>query len=283
MGVVYRATQLRLDRPVALKLIAAERARDPAFRARFELESRLAAGIEHVNVIPVYEAGEDDGLLYIAMRLVDGVDLAQLLGHAGALEPRRVARIVLQLAGALDAAHAHGLVHRDVKPANVLITADEPEHVYLTDFGVAKHVRAQDGVTMAGQLVGTLDYAAPEQIGGAAVDRRTDVYALAGLLYHCLTGSPPFPRDDDTAKLWAHVNAPPPAPSALRPELPAAIDDIVARGLAKDPDERYANATELARACAEALGVPSLPGAGAPRERRAVAGGGPVTPTVVSE
>jgi CHASE2 domain-containing sensor protein len=278
MGVVYRATQLALDRPVALKLIAAERAQDPVFRARFELESRLAASIEHVNVIPVYEAGEDDGLLFIAMRLVDGIDLAQLLGEVGALEPPRAVRLIAQLAGALDAAHAHGLVHRDVKPANVLLTRDEPEHAYLTDFGVAKYVRSQGGVTVAGQLVGTLDYAAPEQFGGGTVDGRTDVYALAGLLYHCLTGEPPFPRADETAKLWAHVNAAPPAPTRLRPGLSEAIDEVIARGMAKDPAARYATAAELARAAAHPLGV-QAPAAALSSVRRPTSGH--VAPTVV--
>ena len=209
MGVVYRAAQLALERPVAIKLIATERAQDPVFRARFERESRLAASIEHPNVIPVYEAGEDDGLLFIAMRLVEGTDLAQLLERVGVLEPLRTVRLIGQLAGALDAAHAHGLVHRDVKPANVLLTRDE--HLYLTDFGVAKHIGAGEGVTQAGQWVGTLDYLAPEQIRGDAVGASADIYALAGVLHDCLTGQVPYPRENDAAKLWAHVNAAPPA------------------------------------------------------------------------
>jgi CHASE2 domain-containing sensor protein len=256
MGVVYRATQLALDRQVAIKLIADEHAQDPVFRERFERESRLAASIEHVNVIPVYEAGEDDGLLYIVMRLVDGVDLAQVLEHDGALEPQRALRVVTQLASALDAAHAHGLVHRDVKPANVLLTAGEPEHVHLTDFGVAKQAGA---ATQAG-WAGTLDYLAPEQIRGEPAEAAGDVYAVAALLHQCMTGDVPFPRDSDAAKLWAHVNARPPAPSRLRAGLPPALDVVIARGLAKDPAERYARAGELARACAEALGAaPVLP------------------------
>jgi CHASE2 domain-containing sensor protein len=285
MGVVYRATQLALERPVAIKLIATERAQDPVFRERFERESRLAASIEHVNVIPVYEAGEDDGLLFIAMRLVEGIDLAALLERSGALEPARAARLVSQLAGALDAAHARGLVHRDVKPANVLLTLDELEHLYLTDFGVAKQIGARAGVTIAGGWVGTLDYLAPEQIRGETAGAGGDIYALAGLLCHCLTGEVPFARDSEPAKLWAHVNAPPPAPSRLRPDLPAAIDDVIARGMAKDPGERFRSGAELARACARALGVPGLPGAGAAAsERRAFAEtGSPAAPTVVSE
>jgi CHASE2 domain-containing sensor protein/predicted Ser/Thr protein kinase len=253
MGVVYRAAQLALERPVAIKLIATERAQDPVFRARFERESRLAASIEHPNVIPVYEAGEDDGLLFIAMRLVEGTDLADLLDRVGSLEPPRTVRLIGQLAGALDAANAHGLVHRDVKPANVLLTRDE--HLYLTDFGVAKHIGAGEGVTQAGQWVGTLDYLAPEQIRGEAVGASADVYALAGVLYHCLTGEVPYPRENDAAKLWAHVNADPPAPSRLRAGVPETIDGVIARGMAKDPAMRFHSADQLADACAWALGV----------------------------
>jgi len=255
MGVVYRATQLALDRTVAVKLIATERSQDPVFRERFKLESRLAASIEHVNVIPVYEAGEDDGLLFIAMRLVEGTDLADTLERAGALEPVRTTRLIGQLAGALDAAHAHDLVHRDVKPANVLLTRDQPEHLYLTDFGVAKHIGVGESMTVAGQWVGTLDYLSPEQIRGETVGASADVYALAGLLYHCLTGRVPFPRDNEAAKLWAHVNVEPPHPSRLRPGLPPPIDEVIARGMAKDPAMRFPTAAALAHACAQALGL----------------------------
>ncbi len=259
MGVVYRASQLALDRAVAIKLIAPERSHDPVFRERFQLESRIAASIEHPHVIPVYEAGDDDGLLFIAMRLVDGVDLAQLLCAAGALAPPRALRIVEQLAGALDAAHTRGLVHRDVKPANALIAGDGSEHVYLTDFGVAKHIGTGAGVTRAEEWVGTLDYLAPEQIRGDPVDGAADVYALAGLLHHALTGTVPFPRDNQPAKLWAHLNAPPPSPRSVRPELPASLDGVMARGMAKHPGARYATATDLTVACAHALGQPRQP------------------------
>jgi CHASE2 domain-containing sensor protein len=255
MGVVYQANQLALERRVAIKVIAAERSQDPVFRCRFKLESRLAAAIEHVNVIPVYEAGEDDGLLFIAMRLVEGTDLARLLARFGMLEPTRAALLTGQLAGALDAAHAQGLVHRDVKPANALLTFDEPEHLYLTDFGVAKQIGVGEGVTMVGQWVGTLDYLAPEQIDGETVGAGADIYALAGLLYHCLTGQVPFPRDNEPAKLWAHINATPPAPTRLRPSLPSQIDDVIARGMAKDPAARFPTAVDLAHACAQALGI----------------------------
>jgi serine/threonine protein kinase/CHASE2 domain-containing sensor protein len=255
MGVVYQATQLALERPVAIKLIAAERAQDPVFRERFKVESRIASSIEHANVIPVYEAGEDDGLLFIAMRLVEGIDLAQLLTAAGALEPTRTARMIGQIAGALDAAHARDLVHRDVKPANILLTLDEPEHAYLTDFGVAKPMGALTRVTRVGQWVGTLDYMAPEQIRGETLDAGADIYALTGLLYHCLTGQTAFARETDAATMWAHMSATPLPPSQLRPDLPQELDEVIARGMAKDPAERFSTAAELAHACACAVGV----------------------------
>jgi CHASE2 domain-containing sensor protein len=286
MGVVYRATQLTLERPVAIKLIATERAGDPVFRERFTNESRIAAAIEHANVIPVYEAGEDDGLLFIAMRLVEGFDLGQLLTRTGPLMPARTARIVTQIAGALDAAHAHGLVHRDVKPANVLLTADEPEHAYLTDFGVAKHVGAPSSATKVGHWVGTLDYLAPEQIRGEQLDARADVYALTGLLYQCLTGETPFQRDSEAATMWAHVSAPPPTPSRVRPDLCDQLDEVIARGMAKDPAARFPSATALAHAYARSQGIavaetpaPAAPSAashGAPPASQSAA-------TVVSE
>jgi CHASE2 domain-containing sensor protein len=280
MGVVYRATQLSLDRPVALKLIAADRAQDPVFRERFKRESRLAASIEHANVVPVYEAGEDDGLLFIAMRLVDGTDLAHVLARGRRLEPSRVVPLIAQLAAAIDAAHAQRLVHRDVKPANVLLTPDRPEHVYLTDFGVAKQIGADAGVTRAGKLVGTLEYLAPEQIRGEGAGPAADIYALTGVLHRCLTGQVPFPRDDAAAQMYAHVNAPPPAPSRIVPGLPVAIDKVIARGLAKDPADRFASAGELAWACGTALGV-TIPEPEPPsRGRLAELPGAPVAPTV---
>jgi serine/threonine protein kinase/CHASE2 domain-containing sensor protein len=257
MGVVYRATQLALGREVAIKLIATERSDDPVFRERFTSESRIAASIEHANVIPVYEAGEDDGLLFIAMRLVEGFDLGQLLARLGPLPPERAVRVTAQVAGALDAAHARGLVHRDVKPANVLLTADQPEHAYLTDFGVAKYAGALTRITRADQWVGTLGYLAPEQIRGEQLDARADIYALTGVLYHCLTGEIPFQRDNEAATMWAHVSAPPPSAGGVRPGLPDELDEVIARGMAKDPSDRYASAGELARAAALALGLPS--------------------------
>ncbi len=282
MGVVYRASQLALGRDVAIKLIAPDHSQQRVFRERFKGESRVAASIEHANVIPVYEAGEDDGLLFIAMRLVDGIDLAQLLEREGPLEPARVAMLIGQLCGALDAAHARGLVHRDVKPANVLVTFDQPEHLYLTDFGVAMHIGAGAGMTRPDQWVGTLDYLAPEQIQGEGVGARADIYALAGVLHHCLTGEIPFPRDNEPAKLWAHINAEPPSPSTLRPGLPPALDAVVARGMAKDPTERFATAIDLAVACARAVGASTAIGRASADVRESHEAVQPSTPTVVS-
>ncbi len=290
MGVIYRARQLALERPVAIKLIAPERAQDGAFRERFELESRMAAAIEHANIIPVYEAGEDHGLLFIAMRLVEGVDLGALLERGGPLEPARTARLIAQVAGALDAAHAGGLVHRDVKPANILITVEEPEHAYLTDFGVAKHVGEPARITRAGQWVGTLDYLAPEQIRCEQVTGSADVYALTGVLYHCLTGHPPYEQPNDAARLWAHLSEPAPTPSRHTAGLPRALDAVIARGMAKEPSARYGSAGELARACARALGVseldlpPVLPAdAGQERPRPQQDQQGASAPTLIAE
>src|SRR3954454_5039521 len=234
MGVVYKATQLALDRTVALKLIAPEVADDEDFRERFKRESRIAASIEHPNVIPVHEAGEVEGRLYIVMRYVDGTDLRELVAREGPLAPERAARIVAQVAEALDAAHARGLVHRDIKPANVLIARrGETDHVYLTDFGLTKHSSGESGLTKTGQWVGTLDYVAPEQIEGGAVDARTDVYALGAVLYQALTGRVPFERDTEVSKMWAHISDPPPSAVAKRPELPRALDAVIARAMAK--------------------------------------------------
>jgi uncharacterized RDD family membrane protein YckC len=260
MGVVYRATQLALDRTVALKLVAPELAGDEGFRERFKRESRLAASIEHPNVIPIHEAGEADGQLFICMRFVEGTDLRELLALRGPLDPARAARIVSQVADALDAAHARGLVHRDVKPANVLIgDRGGVEHVYLTDFGLTKQTAGQSTLTQTGQWVGTLDYIAPEQIEGRAVDARTDVYALGCVLYQTLTGVVPFDRDSEVSKMWAHISEPPPRPSRRRPGIPQAFDAVVARAMAKDPGQRYGSAGELGRAARAAASGAAAP------------------------
>ena len=247
MGVVYRATQLNLDRLVALKLIAADYAEDDDFRERFVRESRTAASIEHPNVIPVYEAGEHAGALFISMRYVDGTDLREQLRAAGRLDPARVAPLFTQIGAALDAAHARGLVHRDVKPANVLVAPGD--HVYLTDFGLTKRSESESALTQTGQFVGTYDYVAPEQIEGRRVDARTDVYALGCMLFHVLTGTVPFERPTDIAKLWAHVNDPPPRLAAVDPGL-ADFQPVVDRAMEKEPEHRYASAGDLGRAVA---------------------------------
>lgn len=257
MAVVYRARDLRLDRTVALKLLAPELARNDTFRKRFAHESRVAAAIDHPHIVPVFEAGETEGVLYIAMRYVPGQDLRALLDREGALPPVKAGRIAVQVASALDAAHAHDLVHRDVKPGNILVAEgtdrDHPEHVYLTDFGLTKKSLSLTGLTTVGQFVGTLDYVAPEQISGKPVDGRCDVYSLACVVYETLCGVPPFRRDDDMALLWAHQYDPPPPLSSERPELPEAGDEVLAKALAKAPEERYRTCLEFVTALRAAL------------------------------
>jgi serine/threonine protein kinase len=256
MGVVYRATQLALDRPVALKVIAPEAAGDPSFRERFQRESRLAASIDHPNVIPVHEAGEHDGLLYITMRLVDGIDLGRLIASEGRLSLERTSRILTQVAAALDAAHSRGLVHRDVKPANILVARDD--HVYLTDFGLVKSVTSDSGPTQTGQVVGTVNYVAPETIHGRGSDARSDVYALGCVVFQMLTGYVPFERETPVATMWAHSSEPPPPlPAATGDGSMASVDEVIARSLAKEPDDRFQSAGDMARAFAAAVsGVP---------------------------
>ncbi|MGW6737852.1 serine/threonine-protein kinase [Streptomyces sp. NPDC055013] len=242
MAVVYRARDLRLDRTVALKLLAPELSRNDTFRSRFTHESRAAAAIDHPHIVPVFEAGETDGVLYIAMRYVSGSDLRHLLDRQGPLQPPTALRIAAQVASALDAAHDHGLVHRDVKPGNILVArgtdSDHPEHVYLTDFGLTKKSLSLTGFTTVGQFVGTLDYVAPEQISGKPVDARCDVYGFACVVYECLAGHPPLRRDSDMALLWAHQYDEPPPLTEARPDLAAAVDAVFARALAKSPDDR---------------------------------------------
>jgi serine/threonine-protein kinase len=243
MAVVYRARDLRLDRTVALKLLAPELARNDTFRRRFTHESRAAAAIDHPHIVPVFEAGETDGVLYIAMRYVDGSDLRHLLDRQGPSAPAVALRIAAQVASALDAAHEHGLVHRDVKPGNILVArgtdSEHPEHAYLTDFGLTKKSLSLTGFTTVGQFVGTLDYVAPEQISGRPVDGRCDVYGFACVVYEVLAGRPPFRRDDDMALLWAHQYDEPPPLTESRPDLPRDVDAVFAKGLAKSPDARF--------------------------------------------
>jgi len=266
MGVVYRAVQLDLDRAVALKLIAADLAEDSSFRDRFVRESRLAASIDHPNVIPIYYTGEFQGDLYIAMRYVDGSDLRTLVRALGRLEPERAVHIVAQVASALDAAHERGIVHRDVKPANVLLGASD--HAYLTDFGLTKRISSHSGNTRAGGWVGTLGFVAPEQIRGERVDARADVYALGCVLFHTLAGGPPYQRDSDEATLWAHLNDDPPSLRANAPDAPPELQAVIDRALAKEPDDRYQSAGDLGRAALSAIGRQE-----APRGERVVARG----------
>jgi serine/threonine-protein kinase len=237
-SVVYRAEHVRLGRRAALKLLTPAFG-EADFSDRFLRESRLAASLDHPSIVPVYDAGEQDGLLYIAMACIEGRDLRSLLAEEGPLPPRRALRIVGQIASALDAAHARGLVHRDVKPANILV--GEGDRAYLSDFGVVKDM-SLNGTTRTGAFVGTSEYCAPEQIEGREVTARTDVYALACVLYECLAGQPPFHRDSEVAVLNAHLHAPPPKLE------PAGIGAVVAKALSKSPLDRYGSCGEFVAA-----------------------------------
>jgi hypothetical protein len=253
MGVVYRAYDLRLKRPVALKLVTPSLARDERFRERFARESELVMSLEHPNVVPIYDAGDVDDRVYLAMRLVDGNDLGALLRAEGALGPVRALAICAQIAAALDAAHARGLVHRDVKPSNVLL--DASEHAYLADFGLTRRLDDEAGAGAEDRAVGTPAYLAPEQIEGWPVDGRTDIYALGCVLYECLTGEPVFPRTSRLAVAWAHLEDEPPKPSRQRAELPQTLDAVVERALAKEPEQRYPTGAALISAAGQALGL----------------------------
>jgi predicted ATPase/tRNA A-37 threonylcarbamoyl transferase component Bud32 len=283
MGRVYEAEHVHLQRRLALKVLAPHLTEDESFRERFVRESRLLAAIDHPNIIPIYDAGEIDGLLYIAMRYVEGEDLKALIERRRGLDPEVAVTIVAQIADALDAAHARDLVHRDVKPANVLL--DEPtQRTFLTDFGLAKQMRS-DGMSAQGLFLGTIDYAAPEQIEGRAVGPGVDVYALGCVLYECLTGTPPFPKETDVAVVHAHLLDAPPRVSAARPDLPSALDGVVETALAKSEGERFATCGELARAARAALGgapptIVAATGQGAPAPAPTA---GPVTSTLPVE
>jgi streptogramin lyase len=273
MGVVYLAHDVRLGRKVALKVMAPSLARDGRYRASFARESELAMSLEHPNVVPIHDAGEAEGRLYLAMRRVEGTDLRALLRREGALDPARALVIVSQIAQALDAAHAKGLVHRDVKPSNVLL--DDNEHVYLADFGLTRRLSEGASPQAEAATLGTPAYLAPEQIEGGDVDGRVDVYSLGCLLYECLTGEPPFPGDSRLAVAWAHLEQEPPAASERRPELTSAVDAVIRTAMAKDPADRYATCAELAAAAENAL----LPRA-RPRRRWALAAAGVAAATV---
>jgi serine/threonine-protein kinase len=289
MASVYRARHLVLQRAAALKVLTPALAHDQRFRARFLGESRTAASLDHPHIVPIYDAGEADGALFIAMRLIEGSDLATLLGREVRLEPPRVVEILGQVAGALDAAHGRGLVHRDVKPSNILISgAPGSEHAYLTDFGITKELAAA-GMTGTSEFVGTLAYMCPEQIEGMTLDGRADVYALGCVLHECLTGATPFGSDTLVGVMHAHLTKPPPRPTAVVPSLADGLDAVVATAMAKRPDDRYPTCTAMVDAARAALAAPrraavppvfvastaaaALPAA-PPAARRPVPGGG---------
>jgi serine/threonine protein kinase len=256
MAVVFRATDERLERSVALKILAPSLAQDGTFRRRFIRESRAAAAIGHPHIIPVFSSGDADGVLYIAMRYVTGGDVGTLLRRLGPLPEARAAGIIAAVASALDAFHAAGLVHRDIKPANMLVDArpGRPDHIYLSDFGLAKSETATS-LTETGFFIGTLDYCAPEQIRDEDVDARTDEYALACVAFALLTGQPPFRRNEAMAVMYAQLSTPPPLMASLRPGLPAGADDVMQRALAKSPEDRYRGCGEFADALRAALGL----------------------------
>ena len=258
MAVVYRARDERLGRLVALKVLAPALAADEEFRRRFTAESRAAAAVDHPHIIPIYEAGQAGLALFIAMRLVTGGDLRGVLAREGPLPPERAAQFLSPVASALDAAHRAGLVHRDVKPANVLVDTDpsRPEHVYLSDFGISKGAASSAALTGSGQYLGTPDYTSPEQAKGLAVDGRADQYALACVAWQLLTGTVPFQRDQGLDVLFAHLHEPPPPLDTVRPGLPAAAGQVLAKAMAKEPGERYRSCGEFTDALRDALALP---------------------------
>ena len=249
MGVVYRAEHPRLGASIALKVMAPELSTDEAFRERFVREARMAAQIRHPNIVPIYDAGEWGGDLYMAMRYVEGDDLRALLRKRKALPVPETVQIGLQIAGALDAAHRKGLVHRDIKPGNILLEPgpdpDSPPTAYLADLGLTKQIDSPQAVTGSGELLGTIDYMAPEQINGLPVDGRADVYSLACVLFECLTGAAPYARENKAAVLWAHLKDGVPQATSVNPTLPKEIDPVFARGMAKEPSDRFQTARDL--------------------------------------
>jgi tRNA A-37 threonylcarbamoyl transferase component Bud32/CheY-like chemotaxis protein len=277
MGVVYRAEHLNLRRRAAVKIIAPDLAESDGFRERFTREARIAAATQHPNIVTVYDAGEVDGLLYLAMQYIEGSDLAAMLRAETRLRPYRAIDVCRQVASALDAAHGMGLIHRDVKPANVLI---EGRTAFLTDFGLTKRLDGEHTqLTRAGDVVGTIHYVAPEQIEGSPVSARTDVYSLGCLLYHCLTGRVPFARDTDVAVIYAHLSEDPPKVTKARPELPEGLDGVIAKALDKSPDRRFPTCGDLisaARAVIDAAGP--LADTSAPRP--STTSGDPMGPAV---
>ncbi|MEA2441485.1 MAG: serine/threonine kinase PknH [Thermoleophilaceae bacterium] len=249
MGVVYEATQLSLNRTVALKLLAGQLGDDPAFRERFRREGLLQAQIDHPNIVTVYEAGDTDEGLFLAMRLVRGPNLKDMI-VARELDAGRSLRILTPVSEALDAAHAEGLIHRDIKPQNILVSGRD--HAYLADFGLTK-APGEKSLTKTGQFVGTLDYISPEQIRGQSASKQSDIYALAAVLYECLSGVVPYPKDSEAAVLYAHMSDEPPSLTEARPDLPGALDDVIRKAMSKNPEERHQSASELLRDAEEAF------------------------------
>src|SRR4051794_2265884 len=258
MGVVYMGAHVENGAAVAVKLLTPELARQPGFRERFVREARYANSLNHPNVIEVYDAGEQDGVLYIAMQFVQGTDLKNLLTQQGALGPGRAVRLLSQVASALDVAHSQGLLHRDIKPGNIMIAGDD--HCFLTDFGLSKNV-SSDSIALPaqGEFVGTIDYTAPELVLGKEADARLDVYSLGCLFYECLAGAPPFDKERDVEVLYAHIQDPPPKISAVRGDVPAALDDVIAKAMAKKPEDRYATASEFMDHARAVMGEPPPP------------------------
>src|SRR5262245_59647490 len=262
MGFVYEAEHLLLKRKAALKTLAPELGGGADFRERFIRESQTVASIDHPNIIPIYDAGDHDGLVYIAMRYVQGPDLEKLIKDGGTHDPHEALSILEQVAGALDAAHTREVIHRDVKPANVMIE-DESGRIYLMDFGIAKQIgSAERGLTQAGVFVGTVDYAAPEQIEAKEVSAAADLYAFGGVLYEALTGKKPYERDTDVAVMFAHITEPPPAVTKVRPDLPEALDAVIAKAMAKSPADRFSTGREMIEAARAALGGKAAAAAG---------------------
>lgn len=253
MGEVYEAEDTVKDRVVALKLLPEAVSHDPVFRARLQREAHAAGRLQEPHVVPIHDYGEVDGLLFVDMRLIDGTDLRKILKEQGPMTPVRATAIVRQIASALDAAHQNGILHRDVKPENILLNRDD--FAYLVDFGIA-NAATDEALTQLGTAVGTYAYMAPERFTNGAVDRRADVYALTCVLHECLTGTQPFQGDSVSVVIAAHLNDPAPRPSALRPGVPAGLDQVIARGMAKQPEDRYTSAGEMARAADAAASVP---------------------------
>ncbi|MEA2142541.1 MAG: hypothetical protein QOI64_971, partial [Solirubrobacteraceae bacterium] len=264
MGVVYLGEHTDTAVQCAVKLLTPDLGRQPGFRERFEREARYANSINHPNIIEVYDAGEQGDVLYIAMQFVEGRDLKRLMQEEAPLDPARVVFLLGQIASALDAAHQTGTLHRDIKPGNIMVASgagpEAPEHAYLTDFGLSKNPSSDSiALTAAGEFVGTIDYTAPELVLGKPADSRLDVYSLACVMYEALTGQYPFPKERDVEVLYAHIQDPPPTASAVRPDLPPALDDVIKTAMAKDPDDRYPTATAFTEVARAVVGDPVRP------------------------